>query len=77
MLILTRRVGETLHRVVVGSEQGGHLLLELAQVILEHAQFFQREREHATVDGMQRRRTVRERPHRFHRRRALAACGER
>jgi hypothetical protein len=30
-------LGEALHRVVVGREQVGHLLIELAEVILDHA----------------------------------------
>jgi hypothetical protein len=30
-------LGETLHGSVVGREQIGHLLIELAQVILDHA----------------------------------------
>jgi hypothetical protein len=32
-----------LHRVVMRGEQVGHLLIELAEVILDHTQFFQRE----------------------------------
>jgi hypothetical protein len=40
---------------VVFGEQVGHLLIELAEVILNHAQFFQRELQQPTVDGMQRR----------------------
>ena len=48
-------LGEALHRVVVGREQVGHLLIELAEVILDHAQFFERELQQPTVDRMQRR----------------------
>ena len=47
-------LGEALYRVVVGREQVGHLLIELAEVILDHAQFFQREPQ-PTVNRMQRR----------------------
>jgi hypothetical protein len=35
--------GEAPHRVVVGREKVGHLLIELAEVTLDHAQLFQRE----------------------------------
>ena len=51
-------LGEPLDRVVVRREQVGHLLIELAQMILDHAQFFQRESEQSTVDRMQRRGRV-------------------
>jgi hypothetical protein len=40
---------------VVGRERVGHLLIELAEVILDHAQFFQRELQQLTVNRMQRR----------------------
>ena len=43
-----------LHRVVAGGEQIGHLLIELGKVILDHAQFFQSEREQPAVDRMPR-----------------------
>jgi|SRR5215203_4493435 len=33
---------EALHRVVLDGEQVGHLLIALAEVILDHAQFFHR-----------------------------------
>jgi hypothetical protein len=36
-------------------EQIGHLLIELAEVILDQAQFFERELQQAAVDRMQRR----------------------
>ena len=36
-------------------EQVGHLLIELAEVILDHAQFFQRELQQPPVNRMQRR----------------------
>ena len=32
-----RHLGEALHRVLVGSQQVGHLLIELAEVILDQA----------------------------------------
>jgi hypothetical protein len=51
----TGDLGEALHRVVVSREQVGHLLIELAEVILDHAQFFQRELQQPAVDEMQRR----------------------
>jgi hypothetical protein len=47
-------LGEALHRVVVGREQVDHLLIELAEVILDHAQFLQRELQQP-VNRMQRR----------------------
>ena len=46
-------LGEALHRVVVSREQVGHLLIELAEVVFDHAQFFQRELQEPTVDRMQ------------------------
>jgi hypothetical protein len=39
----SRDLGQPLHRVVMRGEQVGHLLIELAEVILDHTQFFQRE----------------------------------
>ena len=39
----------------MGREKVGHLLIELAEVILDHTQFFQRELQQPTVNGMQRR----------------------
>ena len=43
---------------MVGGEEVGHRLIELAQVILDQAQFIQREPEQSTVDRMQRRERV-------------------
>ena len=45
--------GEALHCVMVYRKQVGHLLIELAEVILDHAQFFQRELQQSAVDRMQ------------------------
>ena len=45
---------EVLHRIVVGCEEVGHLLIEFAEMILDHAQFFQRELQQPTVNRMQR-----------------------
>jgi hypothetical protein len=39
----------------VGGEQVGHLLIELAKVILDHAQFFQRELQQPPVHRTERR----------------------
>jgi hypothetical protein len=36
-------LGEALHGIVMCREQIGHLLIELAEVILNHAEFFERE----------------------------------
>jgi hypothetical protein len=40
---------------VVGREKVGHLLIELAEVILDHARFFQRELQQPTANRVQRR----------------------
>ena len=40
---------------MVGPQKVGHLLIELAEVILDHAQFFQRELQQSTVNRMQGR----------------------
>jgi len=50
-----RDLGEAVDRVVVDREQIGHLLLELSEVILDHAQLVQRELHQPAVDRMQRR----------------------
>jgi hypothetical protein len=48
-----RDFGEALHGVMVYRKQVGHLLIELSEVILDHAQLFQRELQQPTVDRMQ------------------------
>jgi hypothetical protein len=48
-------LGEALHRVVMCREQIGHLLIELSEVVLDHAQFVQRELQQPAVDRTQRR----------------------
>jgi hypothetical protein len=57
-------------------EQIGHLLIELAEVILDHAQLVQRELQQPTVDRMQRRTRL-ERIAQLLRRGAQARGGER
>ena len=48
-----RDFGAALHCVMVCRKQVGHLLIELSEVILDHAQLFQRELQQPTVDRMQ------------------------
>jgi hypothetical protein len=41
-----------LHRVVVGREQVGHLLIKLGELVFEEAQFVERQLHQPPIDGM-------------------------
>jgi hypothetical protein len=48
-----RHFGQTLHGVVVMTEERRHLLIELAEVILDQSQFLQRQLYQSPIHGME------------------------
>jgi hypothetical protein len=50
-----RDFGHALHRLLMVGQELRHLLIELAEVILDQSQFFQRQLQKPAVHGIQRR----------------------